>query len=425
MVNDKPIISLFSGAMGLDLGLEAAGSGLRTAVALELNRMAVETIKLNRPKLPVINRPIQKVKTDEILKQAGLKVGEAFLVTGGPCCQSFSTAGKRESLGDKERGGLFRHFKRVVRDAQPRFFVMENVKGILSAAVCHRPLNKRGPGWPPLSRDEELGSALRVIRRELADLGYYVIFGLLNCADYGVPQKRYRVVFIGSRDGEFIALPKPTHAEFANGKAEWITFRHALKDLNEKKPEYGKFTPERLGFLKQLRAGQNWTDLPKKFQRKALGAAYKSWGGRCGFCRRLDWDEPSPTLTTAPDGRATTLCHPSKLRPLTIGEYARLQQFPSDWQFVGSTGQKYIQIGNAVPTGLGCAIGKALLKTVSLTSKQGLPAECKKHLGQVVCANSELEERLKNRPKTMLHPPRLRKNPDLAAARRWLLKIAA
>lgn len=411
--------------MGLDLGLESAGSGLRTAVALELNPDAVKTVKLNRPELPIFNRPIQKVKTDEILKHAGLKVGEAFLVTGGPCCQSFSTAGKRESLGDKNRGGLFRHFKRVVREAQPRFFVMENVKGILSAAVLHRPLNKRGPGWPALSRNEELGSALRVIRRELADLGYYVIFGLLNCADYGVPQKRYRVVFIGSRDGELIELPETTHAEIANGKAEWITLQNALKNLGERKPEYVKFTPERLGFLKQLRAGQNWADLPKRFQKKALGAAYDSWGGRCGFCRRLDWNEPSPTLTTAPDGRATMLCHPSKLRPLTVGEYARLQQFPSDWQFAGSTRQKYMQIGNAVPTGLGHAIGKALLKTTNLTSKQSLAADSKKRLGQVICADSDLEARIKNRPKTMLHPPRLRKNKDLAAARRWLMKTAA
>jgi DNA (cytosine-5)-methyltransferase 1 len=425
VTTDKPIISLFSGAMGLDLGLEAAGSGLRTAVALELNHFAAETIRLNRPNLPVINRSIQKVKTEEILKLARLKVGEAFLVTGGPCCQSFSTAGKRESLSDKDRGGLFRHFKRVVRGTRPRFFLMENVKGILSAAVLHRPLNKRGPGWPPLSRDEELGSALRVIRGELADLGYYVIFGLLNCADYGVPQKRYRVVFIGSRDGELIEFPKPTHAESANGKPKWTTLRHALDDLNEKTPEFFEFSSDRLGFLKQLRAGQNWTNLPKRLQSKALGAAYKSWGGRCGFCRRLDWDKPSPTLTTAPGGRATTLCHPSKLRPLTIGEYARLQQFPSNWKFVGSTQQKYVQIGNAVPTGLGCAIGKALLKTVRLTAKRGVPADSKKRLGRVVCADPELDTRLQNRPKTMLHPPRLRKNPDSAAARRWILKTAA
>jgi DNA (cytosine-5)-methyltransferase 1 len=425
VITDKPIISLFSGAMGLDLGLETAGSGLRTAVALELNPIAVKTIKLNRPKLPVINQPIQKVKTDEILKHAGLKVGEAFLVTGGPCCQSFSTAGRRESLGDKNRGGLFRHFKRVVREAQPRFFVMENVKGILSAAVLHRPLIKRGPGWPPLSRNEELGSALRVIRRELADLGYYVIFGLLNCADYGVPQKRHRVVFIGSRDGEMIGLPNPTHAEMANGRFEWVTLRNALDDLNDKKPEFVEFTPERLGFLKQLRAGQNWSDLPKRFQKKALGAAYDSWGGRCGFCRRLDWNQPSPTLTTAPDGRATMLCHPSKLRPLTVGEYARLQQFPSDWRFAGSTRQKYIQIGNAVPTGLGLAIGKALLETQSLTSKDGLPAVLKKQRGKVVCVDSHLAARIKNRPKTQLNPPRLRKDPDAGAAIAWLQKRAA
>ena len=410
--------------MGLDLGLEAAGSGLRTAVALELNRYAVETIKLNRPELPIINRPIQKVRTEEILEKAGLKVGEAFLVTGGPCCQSFSTAGKRASLSDKERGGLFRHFKRVVQETQPRFFVMENVKGILSAAIRHRPLNKRGPGWPPLSRDEELGSALRVIRRELAALGYSVIFSLLNCADYGVPQKRYRVVFIGSRDGELIDLPEPTHAEYANGKAEWITLRNVLEELDEKKPEFVKFTSEKLGFLKKLKAGENWTALPKRFQKQALGAAYISWGGRCGFCRRLNWDEPSPTLTTAPDGRATMLCHPAKLRPLSVGEYARLQQFPADWKFVGSTQQKYIQIGNAVPIGLGLALGKSLLKTASQTAGQGLPADAKKRLGQVICPDPVLDERLKNRPRTMLHPPRLRRYPNPATARAWLLRKA-
>jgi DNA (cytosine-5)-methyltransferase 1 len=425
VATDKPIISLFSGAMGLDLGLEAAGSGLRTVVALELNSVAVETIHLNRPNLPVINRPIQKVKTDEILEQAGLKAGEAFLVTGGPCCQSFSTAGKRESLGDKERGGLFRHFKRVVHETQPRFFVMENVKGILSAAVRHRPLNRRGPGWPPLSADEELGSALRVIRRELADLNYTVIFGLLNCADYGVPQKRYRVVFIGSRDGELIELPKQTHAELANGKLEWITLQNALRDLHETKPEFVTFADERLSFLKQLQAGENWTDLPKKLQRRALGAAYKSWGGRCGFCRRLDWDKPSPTLTTAPDGRATMLCHPEELRPLSVGEYACLQQFPSEWQFAGSTRQKYIQIGNAVPTGLGRAIGKALLKTVRQTFKHGLPANASARPGQVTCPDPVLDERLRHRPKTMLHPPRLRRYSNPKTARAWLLKKAA
>jgi DNA (cytosine-5)-methyltransferase 1 len=123
VATDKLIISLFSGAMGLDLGLESADDGIRTAVALEINPVAVKTIKLNQPNLPVFNSSIELVSTAEILKAAGLKRGEAFAVIGGPCCQSFSTVGKRKSLGDEKRGGLFRHFTRVVREARPRFFL--------------------------------------------------------------------------------------------------------------------------------------------------------------------------------------------------------------------------------------------------------------------------------------------------------------
>ena len=421
MTDNRSIISLFSGAMGLDLGLENAGGKLKTAVALEINSIAVKTIRLNRPNLPVINQSIENISTNQILKDAGLKVGEAFLVAGGPCCQSFSTAGKRESLGDEKRGGLFRHFTRVVREARPRFFLMENVKGILSAAIRHRSLNKRGPGWPALSPDEEFGSALRVIRAELAELNYHVLFGLFNCADYGVPQKRHRVIFIGSRDGEPIYLPQPTHTEATNNcKTPWITLRDVIGEMNDTQSEYVNFTEDRISLLKHLKAGQNWTDLPKRLQRKALGGAYDSWGGRVGFCRRLNWNEPAPTLTTAPDGRATMLCHPNKLRPLTIGEYSTIQQFPSEWKFASSTRQKYIQIGNAVPIGLGRAIGKMLLEVSGKKNKRS-----RKLLGQVTCADPILEARLKKSPRTKLHPPRLRKYPSSKSARAWLQKIAA
>src|SRR5258706_5998166 len=176
MRTKRHVISLFSGAMGLDLGLEHAG--FNTAVAVEINPRAAETIRLNKPHLPVIQRPIEDVSSGEILRSAGLKVGEACIVTGGPCCQSFSTAGKRESLAVSQ-GTLFRHFTRIVAETRPRFFVMENVKGILSAAVRHRSLNERGPGHPPMSRDEEFGSALKMILSELAKLNYYVVYGLL------------------------------------------------------------------------------------------------------------------------------------------------------------------------------------------------------------------------------------------------------
>jgi DNA (cytosine-5)-methyltransferase 1 len=418
MPTDRNIISLFSGAMGLDLGLESAG--FKTAVVVEINRYAKETIKLNRPKLPIIPHPIEEVSSQELLDSAGLKAGEVTVVSGGPCCQSFSTVGKRESIAGS-RGNLFRHFTRIVEETKPRFFVMENVKGILSAAVKHRRLNDRGPGNPPLQPDEELGSALRVIRKELGDLGYYVIFGLLNCADYGVPQKRLRVIFIGSRDGEDIELPAPTHAqEPENGIPRWITLRDAIGDLEDPNPEYVGFSEKSRQLLATLKAGQNWSALLPRLQKQALGEAYQSWGGRSGFCRRLRWDKPAPTLTTSPVGRATTLCHPTRLRPLTTREYAVLQQFPDDWQFAGSATQKYIQIGNAVPTGLGRAIGMMLRAVMKKTNQEGLPAEAARRKGLVVCADPVLEKRIKKQPRTQLHPPRLLKSADPVKIRQWL-----
>jgi DNA (cytosine-5)-methyltransferase 1 len=387
----------------------------------------VETIKLNkRGRLPVLDKKIEGVTTAEILEKAGLKPKEAFVLTGGPCCQSFSTAGKRRSLNDGAGcGTLFRHFKRIVCEAQPRFFIMENVKGMLSAAVRHRPLDERGPGFPPLAPDEELGSALKVIREELSELNYYVIFGLVNCADYGVPQKRYRVIFIGSRDGEEIVIPEKTHSEGGkDGNLEWVTLDKAIRKINDPKPEFSLFAADRRELLKLLKSGQNWSDLPERLHREALGAAADTWGGRSGFCRRLRWDEPAPTLTTDPIGRATTLCHPSKLRPLSVREYAKLQQFPDDWQFAGITSQKYIQIGNAVPIGLGTAIGRMLNNVSKGVEKSGVRAIDTSRLGKVVCADKDLERRIQKRRKTLLHPPWRRKNADPEAARKWLATVA-
>lgn len=414
---DHYIISLFSGAMGLDLGLER--SGFETRVTVEIAKAAVATIKSNKPKLPVIDSPIQTVTTGEILKKARLSVGEATVVIGGPCCQSFSTAGKRGSLCDI-RGTLFQDFCRVVREAQPRFFVMENVKGLLSAAVKHRPLDERGAGFPPLSPEEELGSAFKVILRELALLGYYVTFSLVNTADYGTPQARHRVIIIGSRDGEDISIPPPTHSSEGNGLAEWVTLREALRGIKSK--EWVSFSDKTLRFLKRLGPGENWTSLPKSLQREALGAAFDSWGGRKGFYRRLSWDKPSPSLTTAPDGRATMLCHPTEDRPLSLEEYARLQEFPQGYIFEGNTRQKYTLVGNAVPLSLGAAIGKMLKDTMGKTKKQGLPVDAADRKGVVKCADPILEERLQNRRKTQLNPPRLRKDPSAKAAREWLAR---
>jgi DNA (cytosine-5)-methyltransferase 1 len=394
-----PVISLFSGAMGLDLGLEAAG--LKVVVAVECNRFPVATIRKNRPNLPLIDRPIEDVSTDEILKAAGLEPGEAFAVVGGPSCQVFSTAGNRRSLADP-RSTMFKHFVRVIREARPKFYVMENVRGLISAAVRHRTLEERGPGFPPLDDDEELGSAFRVVAATLRRLGYYSVFDVLNAADYGVPQTRHRLVILGSRDGKNLRMPEPTHHEHGHGRLQrWRTLGDALKGKKEENAEFYMFCPAKERYLKLVPEGGNWRDLPNRMKRAALGSAFDSWGGRSGFFRRLSFSEPSPALTTRPDSKATTLCHPTRIRPLSVGEYACIQQFPTKWVFEGSVRKKYEQVGNAVPIGLGKAVGYSLRdasRTHSNTERHGL----------MECFNLDLLSKLCRRPRTIVNPPRMR-----------------
>ncbi|HLO85128.1 MAG TPA: DNA cytosine methyltransferase, partial [Nostocaceae cyanobacterium] len=200
MLNGKVIsISLFTGAFGLDLGLEQAG--FHTVSVVEKDRDAVKTIALNRPLLQesAIPREIEHVSSQQLLEEGGrvlklgraLQPGEVDLVTGGPPCQPFSTAGKRGSVMDP-RGSLFMDFIRIVKEVQPRFFLMENVKGLLSAPLRHRPINQRGKNFPPLDTDEMAGAALKVVLSEMQELGYSVVYNLLEAADYGVPQNRER-----------------------------------------------------------------------------------------------------------------------------------------------------------------------------------------------------------------------------------------
>jgi DNA (cytosine-5)-methyltransferase 1 len=311
------------------------------------------------------------------------------------------------------RGALFHEFIRVIKDVRPRFFLVENVKGILSAAVRHRPLNQRGPGCSPLEPDEELGSAFQMILRELASTGYHVVFDVLNAADYGVPQARERIVFVGSRDGEPFEMPGPTHARVPEqGRKAWVTLREAISDLDEDEQESNPFCPSKAKYIKHVPEGGNWRDLPAEMQADALGAAFVSWGGRVGFFRRLTWGRPAPTLPTRPDSKATMLCHPSATRPLSVQEYARIQQFPDTWQFSGGTPQKYKQIGNAVPVGLGEALGRAIRK--SMRRRKRLNG------GVVVCANVDLLKKMSERPRTILNPARMRKVKDPVSAKAWL-----
>lgn len=410
MPNSRSVISLFSGALGLDLGLERAGFDIR--VAVECNPFAAETIRKNRPKINLIENAIERVSSAEILDAAGLRKGEPLLVAGGLCCQSFSTAGQRGSLGDP-RGRLIDEFLRVVCDTRPRFFVIENVRGMLSAAKRHRPLAERGPGFRRLRAEEELGSGFLHVVDQLRRTGYFTVFDVVNAADYGVPQTRERLLFFGSRDGEDVKMPEPTHARTAkDGLRPWVTLAKALQGLVEPEPEYIDLPPAWRRYVELVPAGGNWRDLPPRMRRWALGSAAKSWGGRSGFFRRLAWDKPSPSLTTRPSSKATLLCHPTELRPLSVAEYARIQQFPDDWYLAGGTPQKYKQLGNAVPVGLAYAIGVAIRKTMKTKRRRRKRG--------VVCINVSLIERMSRRPKTILNPPRMRRIKGASAVERWL-----
>jgi DNA (cytosine-5)-methyltransferase 1 len=352
-------ISLFSGAMGLDLGLEAAG--IATALCIESDRWSCETVRANRPDLPLLEGDIRGITVPQALAKAGLRQDAVFLICGGPPCQSFSTAGRRQSIDDP-RGRLFRDFVRFIEAIRPPYFLMENVRGILSAAIKHRPLDQRGEHTRPLEPAEQLGSALKVILAEFERIGYTVSYKLVKAADYGVPQIRERVIFLGSRDGQSIPFPRTTHAKHpAADRQAWTTLGAALDGLIDTQQLYQRYSAERARLFDLVPAGGNWRSLPRELQPIALGGAYHSTGGRAGFYRRLSFDTPAPTILTSMTQKASGMCHPAETRPLTVAECKRVQQFPDDWYLAGTIVQQYRQIGNAVPIGLGRALGAALI----------------------------------------------------------------
>ncbi|MFA6173456.1 MAG: DNA cytosine methyltransferase [Kiritimatiellales bacterium] len=369
--NKQPaFISLFSGAMGLDLGLESAG--LRNAGCLELDKWACKTIRKNKPELPLVEDDIRNWSGAELLKKFNVHKNDIQLVCGGPPCPSFSTAGRRQSFDDP-RGEVMFDFLRIVDEIRPPFFIMENVRGILSAAIKHVPLAERSVKGKGLTAKEQKGSVLRLLKNEFEKMNYTVTVELVNAADYGVPQKRERVVFIGSRDGFQVAMPPPMFVSSGDMfTPRWRTLADALAGLHEEKPEITPFSESRKKYLRLLKEGQNWRNLPKDILPAAMGGAYTSGGGKVGFYRRLSFDRPSPTVSTSPGQKSTCLCHPTELRPLSVREYARIQQFPDDWIFEGSVAEKYRQIGNAVPVGLGHQIGRSVLKY--LVNYEELPA---------------------------------------------------
>lgn len=340
-------LSFFSGAMGLDIGMEE--EGITPLLACEIDKETRKTIHANRPDIALIG-DIRDYNANKILEYARIPSGHPIdVIFGGPPCQAFSTAGKQRGFED-ERGNVFLTFIQLAVELSPNYIVIENVRGLLSAKY---PIDR--------TMDPVKGGALLNIIKRLNKGGYTVSFELYNAANFGAPQIRERVIMICKKGDKTVDFLSPTHAE--NGAFNlppWVTLGEAIRDLNVEH-HFVKFPEKRLQYYRLLTEGQNWRDLPIHIQPVAMGKSYSLPGGKTGFYRRLSFDRPSPTLVTHPAMPATDLCHPDENRPLSIEEYKKIQGFPESWMFCGSILDIYKQIGNAVPIPLGRAVGRTII----------------------------------------------------------------
>lgn len=369
------VVSLFSGAMGLDLGLEQVD--LKTSLAIEIDPHCCATIRMNRPDIDVWQTDIRNIDGKDIQERFG-KSEEISLMVGGPPCQSFCPGGKRAALSDP-RGNLIYTYLKLIQEIRPRFFVLENVANLITAALRHRPIVERpGKHWnlsvydqkkidnqtdyAPMEADELSGSAVRQIIKDVQKLGYQISLSVIDAADYGSPQHRLRFLLFGSRDVSALKIIPPTHGGADAGLLPFQTVRDAIFDLQTDPGPHSQYTPNVARYFNMVPPGGNWRHLPKHIQREALGdASYEAGGGKTGFFRRLSWDSPSPTITGRANRKGSALCHPEAIRPLSVRECARLQGFPDEWQFSGAMNSQYMQIGNAVPVQLGAMIGMTML----------------------------------------------------------------
>ena len=330
------LLELFAGAGGLAIGMEQAG--FESVLLNEIDAAACKTLRKNRPNWNVVEGDIAKLDFT-------LYRDQIDILSGGFPCQAFSYAGKKLGFEDT-RGTLFFEFARAVKETNPKVFVAENVRGLLA-------------------HDE--GRTLAAITDIIGELGYELVpLRVLKAVFYKVPQKRERLFLIGIRKDlankvEF-RWPSPYH--------RILTLQDALKagELyeNDVPQSAGQQYPQRKAeIMAQVPAGGYWKDLPDALQREYMQKSYFLGGGKTGMARRLAWDEPSLTLTCAPAQKQTERCHPEETRPLTVREYARIQNFPDDWQFEGSLAAQYKQIGNAVPVNLAYAVGRALVRLLN------------------------------------------------------------
>ena len=297
------VVSLFSGAGGLDLGFKMAGHTI--VWANDLYEDAVETYKKNLGN-HITCKDIKEVSTKDI--------PECDIVIGGFPCQGFSVANWKRHVDD-ERNTLYKQLIRVISDKTPKFFLAENVKGLTSM---------------------EHGEVFKLILSDFEKMGYVVKYQIMNAADYGVPQTRQRVIIVGVRnDIDFVyEYPEPTNNKNGTGYPRWISVSEALKDLPN-------------------------PDEPNSIPNHTYSKYKLQFNGYIGH-RPLDPNKPAPTVTARGDnkGGVVILPHPNGLRRMSCRELATVQSFPIDFEFVGNNSSVYRQIGNAVPPLLAKAVAE-------------------------------------------------------------------
>lgn len=316
-------IEVCAGAGGLSKGF--IDNGFRPLLLNDSDKYCVQTLKRNHPDTDIYMGDMVDI---DLEKYKGVD-----LLMGGVPCQSFSQAGKRKGIAD-DRGKLIIHFIKMIDVINPKVFIIENVQGLLTH-------NK--------------GATLEYILGEINKIEKYIVkYKLLNANDYSVPQNRKRLIIVGVRNDikKVFNFPEP-HA-----------YKPVLRDVltNCKESPGASYKKEVYDIMRLVPEGGCWVDLPVEIQKAYMGNSYNSGGGKRGVLKRLDMNKPSLTLLTTPSQKQTERCHPIETRPLQILEYARIQTFPDNYQFAGSTNQIYKQIGNAVPVNLSKAIAIKVLE---------------------------------------------------------------
>ncbi len=329
-------IELFAGAGGLALGLEYAGFAHIGLV--EWDKAAAATLRHNRKNWNVLCEDVEQVAARNLEQEFHIRKYELDLLSGGAPCQSFSYAGKKLGLQDI-RGTMFYHYATFLDKLQPKLFLFENVRGLLT---------------------HDKGRTFRTILHIFEQEGYQVQYKILNAWDFGVPQKRERLITVGIRKD----LVGKCSFSFPEKQAYKPVIRDVKLDVNPDKDACARYSEKKQKIFSLVPPGGYWRDIDPAVAKAYMKSCWNMEGGRTGILRRMSLDEPSLTVLTSPGMKQTDRCHPLEVRPFSYRENARFQTFPEDWEFQGTLSEKYRQVGNAVPVKLAEKIGLCLRKTL-------------------------------------------------------------